>query len=124
MKNLFSKLLVTLGIVASLTVVSASVSQASIAWNSKATWTGSGGKANINAYTAQTNEPWNYKIYVWAKTNDGTSKSATDNAASATDQVTVNFTTQKAVKSGTSEHTWTMSGEEGRTTKNISFPSH
>jgi len=73
MKSLLKKSLASLGITAILLGTISSVSFASIDWNSTATWFGSGARANINAVTKQTNEPYYYKMTVSARTNDGSS---------------------------------------------------
>lgn len=121
MKRMFKKTLFSLGLTTCAVCAISSVSFASIDWNSTATAYGSGGRANINATTSQSNESYNYQISVKATTNDGSTKSAIKNPAKATDLVNVNFTTTGAVSSGTSYHEWVMSGESGSVNKSIDF---
>ncbi|MBO2535216.1 hypothetical protein [Rummeliibacillus suwonensis] len=117
MKNRLIKSIVSLGVAASIVGSLATVSHASIAWDSDATYTGSGGKANVYAYTSQKNESANYKITVVARTNDGSSSNKTKNPASSTDTAYVNFTTKGAISSGSSDHEWVMKGESGNVHK-------
>ncbi|WP_025696962.1 hypothetical protein [Paenibacillus forsythiae] len=121
MKSLLKKSLTMLGVTVCAVSTLSSVSYASIAWDSDATWTGIGGKANVYAYTAQTNEPYNYKMTVEVSTNDGTYRFEQKNPAAATDTVSLNYTTSGAVSSGTSYHEWIMVGESGGVSKNVDF---
>ncbi|MGG5252453.1 hypothetical protein ACQYAD_02830 [Neobacillus sp. SM06] len=121
MKNFFKKSLASLGVTAFAVGAFSTVSNATIAWDSDASWYGSGGRANVYAYTSQSNEPANYKITVYAETNDGSQKYAQKNPASASDSISVSFLTAGPVSSGFSEHEWVMSGESGFVRKSIDF---
>ncbi|MHA6480758.1 hypothetical protein ACX1C1_02275 [Paenibacillus sp. strain BS8-2] len=121
MKNLLKKSLVSLGLAACFVGAVSSVSFASIAWDSDASWTGIGGKAQVYAYTSQSNESWNYHIRVEAYTNDGSSRSAARNPALETDMAYVNFVTAGAVSSGSSFHEWIMNGDEAAISKVMDF---
>lgn len=120
LKNLLKKSLASLGLTAFALGAFASVSSASTAWDSYATWTGYGGKADVTAYTSQYNEPWNYRISVYAKTNDGTSKYA-EKTPAASDSIRVDFRTLGPVSSGYSDHEWVMAGEDGYYSQSIRF---
>ncbi|MGC5770741.1 MULTISPECIES: hypothetical protein [Paenibacillus] len=121
MKSLLKKSLASLGITAILLGTISSVSFASIDWNSTATWFGSGARANINAVTKQTNEPYYYKMTVSARTNDGSSGYNEKDPAKSTDNVSVNFLTGGAISSGTSTHEWVMVGDSAYVSKNLDF---
>lgn len=121
MKSIFKKSLTSLGITAILLGTMSSVSFASISWDSSASWFGSGARANINAITRQSDEPYYYKMTVSARTNDGSNGYNEKNPASKTDSVSANFLTGGAVSSGTSTHEWVMVGDSASVTKSINF---
>lgn len=119
MKSLIKKSLATLGTAACLVGAVSSVSFASISWDSNAYWTGSGAKASASAYTGKTNEPYYYKMDVSARFNDGSSGYNVKNNAASTDRVSVYFTSNGAVSSGSSSHEWVMVGDSAYTSKSM-----
>lgn len=120
-KSLLKKSLTSLALTACAVCAISSVSYASISWDSDATYTGVGGRANVYAYTSQNNEPWYYKIYVEASTNDGSNDKRWRDPATSTDIVSVSFTTTGPVISGNSYHEWVLSGDSAGVHKSIDF---
>lgn len=120
MKSLLKKSVAMLGLTVFTVSALSAASYASFSFDSYATPTGSGGRAIVTAYTAQSNEPYIKSLHVSARTNDGTYE-ARNKEAAPSDQVTLIMTTAGAVTSGTSWHDWVTAVDEANRTKSIDF---
>lgn len=121
MKSLLKKSFATLGLTACLVGAISSVASASISWDSWATWTGVGAIASVNAYTAQQNESYNYKITVEARLDNGDNRLNVLNNARSTDRIDLYFTSTGPVSSGTSYHEWITLDGGSPISKSIRF---
>ncbi|MEC2345871.1 hypothetical protein [Paenibacillus barengoltzii] len=121
MRSLLKKSFATLGLTACLVGAISSAASASISWDSWATWTGVGAIASVNAYTAQQNEPYTYKLTVEARLNNGDSSYNVLNNARATDRVDLYFTSTGPVSSGVSYHEWITVDGGSPISKSIRF---
>lgn len=120
MKNLIKKSIATICLAVSAVSVVTGAAYASFSFDSFATSTGSGGRAIVTAYTAQSDERYTKTMTVSARTNDGT-YDLRSKEPSNSDQVTLTMTTAGAVTQGTSWHDWVTAVDELNRTKSVNF---
>lgn len=120
MKRLLKKSISTIALTICAVSVISGASYASYSFDSYATSTGSGGRAIVTAYTAQSNESYTKTLTVSARTNDGT-YDLRSKEASPSDQVTLTMATIGAVTEGTSWHDWVTAVDELNRTKSVTF---